>query len=77
MKNYKTVFTDLKCHYEFECFYDVYDNDTLSINIDVTDNINDLNNVFMSLDIETAIKLTKVLRAEINEAKKLKEELNK
>lgn len=77
MKNYKTVFRDIKSRYEFECFHDIYNEKTMSINIDITDNINDMDSVFMLLDIDTAIKLTKVLRAEINEAKRLNEELNK
>jgi hypothetical protein len=71
MSNYKTVFTDLDFKFEFECYHDIRDDETSSVNISITDNDISDKDVFLSLDIPTAIKLGKVLRAEINKAKDL------
>tara|TARA_R110000787_G_scaffold56446_1_gene129726 strand:+ start:1150 stop:1404 length:255 start_codon:yes stop_codon:yes gene_type:complete len=73
MKNYKTVFQDLNDRCSFECNHDVHDEERISINISIESNETTDKDSFICLDIESAIKLTKVLRAEINEAKKLQE----
>jgi len=71
MKNYKVVFKDLNDRCSFECTHDVYDNEKVSINIDIESNEKEDYSCYICLDIESAIKLTKVLKAEINEAKKM------
>jgi hypothetical protein len=76
MKNYKTVFQDLNDNCSFECDHDVYDSKIVSINISIESSETNDKDSFICLDIESAIKLTKVLRAEINEAKKLQETYN-
>ena len=71
MKNYKTVFKDLSDRFYFECSHDVYDDKSISININIESTCGKGIDSFICLDIDSAIKLTKVLRAEINEAKNL------
>ena len=75
MKNYKTVFSDLWSFYSFECSNDIFDEDEVSINISIKSNKENLKDSFIQLDIDTAVKLTKVLKAEIYQAKNKQEQL--
>jgi len=70
MGNTKLIFlSSLSDDTELECFVNSIDEITLQITD--TDSDNQFNKQLVSLDIPTAIKLSKVLRSEINKIKEV------